>query len=106
MLLRYKPCWETRGAERKEGREEGSEGSVSIKPTHLRKKKSGVRRDEWSSDYSPRDACACLKLPSGGFNRYGEAKKVMKLTWCVSDSFFASEGRPFHTRLLMNTNGV
>ena len=25
MLLRYKPCWETYGEERKEGRKEGSE---------------------------------------------------------------------------------
>ncbi len=56
------------------GRKEGSEGSVSIKPTHLQK--SGVCRDEWSSDYLPRDACVCLKLPSGGFNRYEGAKRL------------------------------
>lgn len=52
---------------RKEGRKEGSKAPSNL---HIcTQKKSVVCRDEWSSDYLPRDARACLKIAKWRFKQ-------------------------------------
>lgn len=74
MLLRYKPCWETYGEEgseegRKRGRKEGRKEVMLHQTCTSAQKKSVVCRDEWSSDYLPRDARACLKIAEWRFKQ-------------------------------------
>ena len=48
------------------GKKEGSKAPSNL---HICTEKSVVCRDEWSSDYLPRDARACLKIAEWKFKQ-------------------------------------